>query len=152
MFGIFFSLILFQFKAEDPFGGIGGGGNNLTNNFSNDSQNAASASNTFNTSDPNRDNPYSASFNNKPPSPVKPATNTNFTSPTTGASASASAATASYGYDDNSSSSNQRTLSPSVIQRAQKACKFASSALQYDDVDTAVKHLEECLQLLKTGK
>nr|BAJ95457.1 predicted protein [Hordeum vulgare subsp. vulgare] len=39
-----------------------------------------------------------------------------------------------------------------LMQKAQKFCKFASSALQYDDVDTAITNLEQCLALLKTTK
>ncbi|XP_071955147.1 vacuolar protein sorting-associated protein VTA1 homolog [Antedon mediterranea] len=43
-------------------------------------------------------------------------------------------------------------LSISDFAKAQKFCKFAGSALQYEDVPTAVENLEKALQLLKTGK
>merc|ERR1739838_124061 len=35
---------------------------------------------------------------------------------------------------------------------AQKLCKFAGSALSYDDTTTAVNYLEKCLRLLTTGQ
>ncbi|RNA12143.1 vacuolar sorting-associated VTA1 -like protein [Brachionus plicatilis] len=41
------------------------------------------------------------------------------------------------------------SLPVEVVQKAQKLCKYAQSALQYDDVSTAIKNLEECLVLLK---
>jgi hypothetical protein len=39
-----------------------------------------------------------------------------------------------------------------MMVEAQKLCKHASSALQYDDVATAITKLEACLRLLKNGK
>ncbi|CAN0284991.1 unnamed protein product [Lampetra fluviatilis] len=36
--------------------------------------------------------------------------------------------------------------------RAQKLCKFAGSALQYEDVSTAVDNLSRALRLLTTGR
>ena len=36
--------------------------------------------------------------------------------------------------------------------QAEKLCKFAASALQYEDVSGAIENLEKCLRLLKTGK
>lgn len=36
--------------------------------------------------------------------------------------------------------------------QAQKLCKFASSAIMYQDVPTALENLEKCIRLLKTGK
>ena len=34
------------------------------------------------------------------------------------------------------------------IERVEKLCRFVKSAQQYDDVNTAVKNLEEALDLL----
>jgi vacuolar protein sorting-associated protein VTA1 len=39
-----------------------------------------------------------------------------------------------------------------VVLQAQKFCKFAASALQYEDIPTAIDNLEKCLRILKTGK
>jgi vacuolar protein sorting-associated protein VTA1 len=41
------------------------------------------------------------------------------------------------------------SLSPEVISEAQKKCKFASSALDYDDVVGAIEYLTEALRLLQ---
>lgn len=51
-------------------------------------------------------------------------------------------------------SSNDQTssISPEELLKAQKLCKFATSALQYEDVPTAIKNLEDCLNLLKYRK
>ena len=43
-------------------------------------------------------------------------------------------------------------LSPMSVEKVQKFCKYASSALLYDDVPTAVDNLEKALTLLKTGQ
>ncbi|XP_056150823.1 vacuolar protein sorting-associated protein VTA1 homolog isoform X2 [Lampris incognitus] len=43
-------------------------------------------------------------------------------------------------------------LSPEDFTRAQKYCKYAGSALQYEDVGTAVQNLQKALRLLTTGK
>jgi len=43
-------------------------------------------------------------------------------------------------------------LSPADIQQAQKLMKFASSALNFEDVPTAIDNCEKALRLLKTGK
>lgn len=48
--------------------------------------------------------------------------------------------------------SNGTPLSPEDLIKSQKYCKFASSALQYDDIPTAVSNLEKALKLLTTGK
>jgi vacuolar protein sorting-associated protein VTA1 homolog len=37
------------------------------------------------------------------------------------------------------------------LLQAQKYCKWAGSALQYEDVTTAVRNLEKALHLLNTG-
>lgn len=43
-------------------------------------------------------------------------------------------------------------LEPSEVLRVQKLCKFASSAMDYEDVDTAIKNLTEALALLQKAK
>lgn len=43
-------------------------------------------------------------------------------------------------------------LSPEDFTKAQKYCKYAGSALQYEDVATAVQNLQKALKLLTTGK
>lgn len=42
-------------------------------------------------------------------------------------------------------------LSPQDYQRAMKLCKYASSALQYEDSKTAIDNLSKALNLLTTG-
>ena len=39
-------------------------------------------------------------------------------------------------------------LAPATVARIQKHCKFAISALDYEDVDTARKELREALRML----
>ena len=48
--------------------------------------------------------------------------------------------------------SNSSGFTPEQIGKAQKYCKFAGSALNYDDVNTAVDNLTKALNLLKYGK
>uniref|UniRef100_A0A1B6DCH3 Vta1/callose synthase N-terminal domain-containing protein n=1 Tax=Clastoptera arizonana TaxID=38151 RepID=A0A1B6DCH3_9HEMI len=43
-------------------------------------------------------------------------------------------------------------LTPAQISKAQKYCKFASSALNYDDITEAVSNLTKALRLLQTGE
>uniref|UniRef100_A0A8D0AI39 Vesicle (multivesicular body) trafficking 1 n=1 Tax=Sander lucioperca TaxID=283035 RepID=A0A8D0AI39_SANLU len=43
-------------------------------------------------------------------------------------------------------------LTPEDFTKAQKLCKYAGSALQYEDVGTAVENLQKALRLLTTGK
>nr|XP_045585522.1 vacuolar protein sorting-associated protein VTA1 homolog [Procambarus clarkii] len=43
------------------------------------------------------------------------------------------------------------TLSPDMIVKAQKYCKWAVSALDYEDSKTAINNLQKALTLLKTG-
>uniref|UniRef100_A0AAV2K917 Vta1 C-terminal domain-containing protein n=1 Tax=Knipowitschia caucasica TaxID=637954 RepID=A0AAV2K917_KNICA len=43
-------------------------------------------------------------------------------------------------------------LSADDFTLAQKYCKYAGSALQYEDVSTAVQNLQKALKLLTTGK
>lgn len=45
--------------------------------------------------------------------------------------------------------SNVRAISSEDVVKAQKMCKFASSALEYEDFATAISNLEKCLALLK---
>lgn len=49
------------------------------------------------------------------------------------------------------SSSSSTQLSPEQMQKAQKYCKWATSALNYDDVNTAILNLQKALTLLQTG-
>lgn len=42
-------------------------------------------------------------------------------------------------------------LRPEQIQKAQKYCKWAGSALNYDDVPEAIMNLQKALKLLTTG-
>lgn len=44
------------------------------------------------------------------------------------------------------------TLSPELAAKAQKYCKWAGSALNYDDVPTAIESLQKALRLLQTGQ
>lgn len=46
---------------------------------------------------------------------------------------------------------NGAPLNADDLIKSQKYCKFAGSALQYDDIPTAVKNLEKALKLLTTG-
>lgn len=43
-------------------------------------------------------------------------------------------------------------LSPEDISKAQKLCKYASSALEYEDTPGAIDYLTQALELLKTAK
>ena len=43
-------------------------------------------------------------------------------------------------------------IEPEKVTKVQKLCKFASSALDYDDVDTAIKNLTEALDILHKSK
>lgn len=43
-------------------------------------------------------------------------------------------------------------LSPEDFTKAQRFCKYAGSALQYEDVGTAIQNLQKALKLLTTGK
>lgn len=52
-------------------------------------------------------------------------------------------------YGDNSTTPQ---LTPDQIAKAQKYCKWASSALNYDDIKTAVGNLKNALELLQTGR
>lgn len=47
---------------------------------------------------------------------------------------------------------NLETLDPEKIQKAQKYCKWATSALNYDDIKTAIDNLQKALTLLQTGR
>jgi vacuolar protein sorting-associated protein VTA1 len=43
-------------------------------------------------------------------------------------------------------------LNPEQMTKAQKYCKWAGSALSYDDVPTAITNLQKALKLLQTGQ
>ncbi|XP_065536780.1 vacuolar protein sorting-associated protein VTA1 homolog isoform X3 [Lathamus discolor] len=49
-------------------------------------------------------------------------------------------------------SAGEVRLTPEDFARAQKYCKYAGSALQYEDVSTAVQNLQKALKLLITGR
>ncbi len=51
-----------------------------------------------------------------------------------------------------SSGSAAVKLGPEEVTQTQKYCKFASSALDYDDTPGAIKFLNKALKLLQTGK
>lgn len=40
-------------------------------------------------------------------------------------------------------------VSPQAMREAEKLCKYAASALQYEDVASAIDNLEKCLRLLR---
>ncbi|EDW50088.1 GM14191 [Drosophila sechellia] len=42
-------------------------------------------------------------------------------------------------------------ITPDQMITAQKYCKYAGSALNYDDVKTAIENLQKALKLLSTG-
>lgn len=44
------------------------------------------------------------------------------------------------------------SLNPEQMIKAQKYCKWAGSALNYDDVKSAVDNLQKALRLLQTGQ
>lgn len=46
---------------------------------------------------------------------------------------------------------NGVSLQPDDFLKAQKYCKYAGSALQYEDVGTAIENLQKALRLLTTG-
>ncbi|XP_074846561.1 vacuolar protein sorting-associated protein VTA1 homolog isoform X2 [Carettochelys insculpta] len=52
----------------------------------------------------------------------------------------------------NAPSAGEIRLTPEDFARAQKYCKYAGSALQYEDVSTAVQNLQKALKLLTTGR
>lgn len=43
-------------------------------------------------------------------------------------------------------------ITPEQMIKAQKYCKYAGSALNYDDVKTAIENLQKALTLLTTGQ
>ncbi|XP_071439989.1 vacuolar protein sorting-associated protein VTA1 homolog isoform X2 [Hetaerina americana] len=47
---------------------------------------------------------------------------------------------------------SNNSLNPEQIAKAQKYCKWASSALNYDDIPTAIGNLQKALRLLQTGQ
>ncbi|XP_064196218.1 vacuolar protein sorting-associated protein VTA1 homolog [Anguilla rostrata] len=52
----------------------------------------------------------------------------------------------------NASQEGDIRLTAEDYTRAQKYCKYAGSALQYEDVGTAIQNLQKALKLLTTGK
>ena len=53
---------------------------------------------------------------------------------------------------ENSNPSTGASMDPQDVSRVQKLCKFASSSLDYDDIDAAIKNLTEALDLLHKSK
>jgi vacuolar protein sorting-associated protein VTA1 len=49
-------------------------------------------------------------------------------------------------------SQSSSSLSPELMAKAQKYCKYIQSALTYEDVPTAINNLQKCLRLLQTGQ
>ena len=47
------------------------------------------------------------------------------------------------------SNTTTATLTPQENEQAQKYCRFAASALQYEDVKTAIENLRKALSLLE---
>lgn len=43
-------------------------------------------------------------------------------------------------------------ITPDQMAKAQKYCKYAGSALNFDDVKSAIENLEKALHLLTTGQ
>ncbi|CAH1390085.1 unnamed protein product [Nezara viridula] len=58
----------------------------------------------------------------------------------------------SYPSQDTTSVTSNAKLDPALTAKAQKYCKFAGSALNYDDIPEAINNLEKALRLLKTGQ
>ncbi|XP_075059668.1 vacuolar protein sorting-associated protein VTA1 homolog [Mixophyes fleayi] len=52
----------------------------------------------------------------------------------------------------NAQKQGEASLTPEDFAKAQKYCKYAGSALQYEDVNTAVQNLQKALMLLTTGR
>ncbi|KAK9888776.1 hypothetical protein WA026_001001 [Henosepilachna vigintioctopunctata] len=50
------------------------------------------------------------------------------------------------------SSSGNVSLPPDKVKKAQKFCKYAESALDYDDYKTAIDNLNKALHLIQTGE
>jgi vacuolar protein sorting-associated protein VTA1 len=50
------------------------------------------------------------------------------------------------------SSQSSATVSAEMMMKAQKYCKYAGSALTYDDVPTAIDNLQKALRVLTTGQ
>lgn len=50
------------------------------------------------------------------------------------------------------STSTSPAMDPQEVTRVQKLCKFASSAMDYEDIDTAIKNLTEALGILHAKK
>lgn len=57
----------------------------------------------------------------------------------------------SYEPEPSYTTSTGAELSAAQYNQATKLCKFASSAIMYQDVPTALENLEKCIRLLKTG-
>ena len=91
-----------------------------------------------------------------PPSVAKPQPSASISQPTPAPSAAAIAPiidqTRSTLSETRFLATNGQPLKPEDILLSQKFCKFANSALQYDDIPTAVDNLQKALKLLTTGQ
>lgn len=54
--------------------------------------------------------------------------------------------------EDVETSASGLSMDPQDVKRVQKLCKFASSSLDYDDIDTAINNLSEALDLLHKSR
>jgi len=121
-----------------------GAGAYNTNSYSTPQQPTGGYSNQSNYSwpDPN----YPSSTSSAPPPPeARP-----YTAPSSGELAAASSTAAEAA--DATMGVGGLTLSSAEISQAQKYMKYASSALNFEDVPTAIENCEKALRLLKTGK
>ncbi|CAF1347917.1 unnamed protein product, partial [Didymodactylos carnosus] len=73
----------------------------------------------------------------RPPSPVRP------NIPPQQPPSSVTYDTPYSGYDQ------QSNAPPEIIMQAQKLCRYANSALEHEDISTAIKNCEQVLQLLR---
>lgn len=55
-------------------------------------------------------------------------------------------------FNEPSNNDDSRKISAELIMKAQKYCKYAGSALTYDDVTTAIDNLQKALRVLTTGQ
>ncbi|EDV20565.1 uncharacterized protein TRIADDRAFT_31759 [Trichoplax adhaerens] len=94
--------------------------------------------------------PSNPSFNEANFPPQQPSTQ-NYTMPTPSSYDNTAAATGNVNVAPTSSNTGV-TLSPQDSDKAQKFCRYAISALQYEDTPTAIENLQKALRLLQTGK
>lgn len=59
---------------------------------------------------------------------------------------------AAYSSSEEPTAGNDVKITPDQMMKAQKYCKWAGSALNYDDVKSAIENLQKGLRLLQTGR